>query len=82
MNKEQIIQVARDVGFECISPDDALDMIGGVFGGGENIYKHLERFAAAIRAATKEEDEKICEEFAEFYGNACTDISKAIRESK
>lgn len=46
MDKEQIIQMARDAGFGNYAYEAA---------------EIFERFAAAIRAATKEEDARICE---------------------
>lgn len=60
MDKKQIIQMARDAGWEATA---------------EIWYPFLERFAAAIRAATKEEDAKICEDMAfiayEFLSDEC-----------
>lgn len=53
MNREKIIQMARDAGLEEMW--DLTPLFTG----------KLERFAAAIRAATKEEDAKICSDIAD-----------------
>lgn len=73
MDKEQIIQMARDAG-SCFAPE-----VGSwLFTNAE-----IERFAAAIRAATKEEDAKICEDQWDIDGS-CTakQFAQSIRASK
>lgn len=55
MNKEQIIQMASQAGIN-VSQGHLLRFAG--------VEDDLERFAASIRAAVKEEDAKICEELA------------------
>lgn len=73
MNREQIIQMARHAGI--FVPNEletvATDKTG------------LERFAAAVRAATKEEDAKICDDAAaDWYSVIALDCAEAIRASK
>ena len=50
MDKEQIIQMARDAGFG--------NLVGMPY------IEAMQRFALLVRAATKEEDAKICENMA------------------
>lgn len=56
-----IIEMAREAGFSCLLPDEAMDMIGGVFEGDANLTKTLERFAALVSEATKEKAAKQAE---------------------
>lgn len=58
MDKEQIIQMARDAGIDQEYPYIPVEYKEAWF---SCTIDELERFAAAIRAATKEEDAKICE---------------------
>ena len=71
MNKEQIIQMARDAGLEI---DESGDIDGKQIW--YFVFDDLERFAAAIRAATKEEDAKICEEIGK--PNCMQSIAESI----
>lgn len=76
MNRDQIIQIARDAGaYECF-----IGMIGSQDVGAIRV-EWLESFAAAIRAATKEEDAQICDD---LWQDDCTamDCRNAIRASK
>ncbi len=83
MDKEQIIQMARDAGIN-VSQGYLLRFAG--------VEDDLERFAAAIRAATKEEDAKICESESLTYtigtGEECgwemaiKECASSIRASK
>lgn len=78
MNKEQIIQMARDSGADCVIPPmpgfDAEYVMS---------ESGIERFAAAIRLATKEEDAKICENLDAYYEyDPGESFSAAIRASK
>ena len=86
MDKEQIIQMARDCGLHywdfdniCFHQSQDMDL--------------LYEFAAAIRAAIKEEDAKICEDeiasWKRVLNGDCDDeekalifVQKAIRASK
>ena len=73
MNREQIIQMAREAGIAKANGDSALFW-----------YPEIERFAAAIIAATKEEDAKIVESFYQQirqYTRDVPDIEGAIRAS-
>ena len=46
-----IIELAKEAGFTgCLLPEEADDLIGGVFIDDENWIKPLERFAALVRA--------------------------------
>lgn len=76
MNREQIANMARDAGLT--DPDLGDWMID--YGYSEEA---ITRFAAAIRAATKEEDARICEELNAYdeYDPAET-FADAIRASK
>lgn len=71
MDKEQIIQMARDAGIN-VSQGYLLRFAG--------VEDDLERFAAAIRAATKEEDAKICEDKENGWSDMV--CAQAIRDSK
>lgn len=76
MNKDQIIQMAREAG-----------LIHETHEGNW----HLEQFAKLIRAATKEEDAKICDKYAYALDNGnntymrsheAFEIAQHIRASK
>lgn len=87
MDKEQIIQMARDSGADCVIPP-----MPGFDAEYVMTESGIERFAAAIRAATKEEDAKICEDEIASWQRAtmsCQDekialgmAAKSIRASK
>ena len=87
MDKERIIQIARDAGLEIDESGDIDDKQIWYF-----VFDDLERFAAAIRAATKEEDAKICESESFTYtigtGEECgwemaiKECASSIRASK
>jgi hypothetical protein len=65
MDKEQIIQMARDAGFHVDESPyhwDSSTLISYPKLGQFASSSALERFAAAIREATKDEDAKICED--------------------
>lgn len=72
MNREKIIQMAIDCGMEDIHLD------GGLFYAGPD---DIERFYAAIRAATKEEDANICEDLMQIEEGPGPDYASAIRAS-
>lgn len=82
MTPEQIIQMARDAGI-----DEWWDS-GGDWR--ETFDEVLERFASAIRAATKEEDAKICDESTKEwlslnepqFAASAYQLSKEIRATK
>lgn len=86
MNREQIIQMALDVGF-MYGPAPAREHLG-TYIPDDVSFQMLERFAYAIIEATKEEDAKICESTdADGEGPDCSDwhskdYAKAIRASK
>lgn len=71
MNREDIIKLAREAGFE--SHDISL-----------NFPKELERFAALVAAAEREACAKVCEETTaswtqHLYNEGVMDCVKAIR---
>jgi hypothetical protein len=89
MNKEQIIQMARDAHRDLVT----IDYPGHLAPLDPWTTRLCERFSAAIIAATKEEDAKICEEFGKpnsmqsmsesiHTETASKQIAAAIRESK
>ena len=81
MDKEKIIQLARDAG---LTDPDLGDWMTD-YGYAENA---ILKFTSAIIAATKEEDAKICDypwngdADTHEYSNACNDCAYAIRASK
>jgi hypothetical protein len=82
MNKEQIIQMARDAHRDLVT----IDYPGHLAPLDPWTTRLCERFAAAIIAATKEEDAKICDQLAlerDSLGRVSLQIvAAAIRESK
>lgn len=86
MNREQIIQMAREAG---IITRFAKMGAGSVFwteGVDGIVADQLYQFAANIRAATKEEDAKICDDRKIdgqlVHSNAVMNCAAAIRASK
>lgn len=71
MDREQIIQMAREINGVLLLEILELEPNGD----------YLIEFAAAIRAATKEEDAKICESF-EAWNYDSQGCAEAIRASK
>ena len=84
MTQDDIIRMAREAGFiGCLSPEEADNLIGGVFIDDENWVKPLERFAALVAAHEREACAKVCEQIdtAAFGGDrpAPNDCAAAIR---
>lgn len=85
MDRAQIIQMALEAGATDMPPYDYGARVDScIFS-----FKNLERFAAAIRAVTKEEDAKICDDYAnemkgdKYYHDACSSfLAESIRASK
>lgn len=51
MTQDEIIRMAREAGFTgCLLPEEADNLIGGVFIDDENWAKQLERFATLVAA--------------------------------
>ena len=77
MNREKIIKMARESGISVFEKiETAVSQL-----------ECIERFAAAIRAATKEEDAEICENYGENferddYKSLAFSCADGIRASK
>lgn len=69
MNKEQIIQMAREAGL-IFNEEYGTDLAVKMY------RERVERFATAIIAAVKDEDAKICEELSQSHGTATKECSK------
>ena len=67
MTREDIIRMAWEAGFQVLLPRDHVDGTGGVYVEDDDIAEMLERFAALVAAAEREECAKICE--TEFCGD-------------
>lgn len=79
MNREQIIQMARDAGLDVETKPDGTPY--GMIG--RSTLDDLECFYNIVRAATKEEDAKICEELDSYEeDNPGESFANAIRASK
>ena len=61
MTREDIIKLAREAGFQVLLPRDHVDGTGGVYVEDDDIAEMLERFAALVAAAEREECAKVCE---------------------
>ena len=76
MNREDILQLAREAGFRVGPSRDGPDDVWGV---GAN----LERFAALVAAAEREACAKVCDEKADeanwesYYVHACSEAIRA-----
>ena len=63
MTQDKIIRMAWEAGFTgCLLPEEADNLIGGVFIDDENWIKPLEHFAALVAAHEREACAKVCEE--------------------
>jgi len=71
MNRDDIIQMAREAGFE-------FNSLGGTHTSGK-LDEHLERFAALVAAAEREACAKVAEEPYEFTSSEVHRIAAAIR---
>ena len=80
MNREDIIRMAREVGFFVLMPsDDVLD-IGGVYPDNDDeISNELQRFAQLVAAAEREACARECEIQALDGVFAPDDLADAIR---
>ena len=68
MTQDEIIRMAREAGFTgCLLPEEADNLIGGVFIGDENWVKPLERFAALFAAHEREACAKVCDEVKQAF---------------
>ncbi len=71
MNRDDIIQMAREAGFE-------FNSLGGTHTSGK-LDEHLKRFAALVAAAEREACAKVAEEPYEFTSSEVHRIAAAIR---
>ena len=74
MNREDIIRMARGAGFLTLLVDETVDSVVGVFPGmNDEISDRLERFAALVAAAEREQCALVVE-------NCCSYCAERIRE--
>lgn len=69
MNRDDIIQMAREAGFE-------FNSLGGTHTSGK-LDEHLERFAALVAAAEREECAKVCDKHWDDNGQHCANAIRA-----
>lgn len=75
MNREDIICMAREAGFQCLLPSEHTAATGCIYDSGDDeITPLLERFAALIASAERE----ACIELVAFHGGP-VDLEAAIR---
>ena len=67
MTKDEIIKMARQAGFVCLMPDEAMDMIGGIFEGDANLLGNFEAFAKLVAKVERE----ACALLVEANADAC-----------
>ena len=80
MTKDEIIRMAREAGFTgCLLPEEADNLIGGVFINDENWAKPLERFAAIVREDC-EERIAILEQDNDNCRKVISDLTDALNE--
>ena len=71
MNREDIIRMAKEAGFEVLLPSEEVFGRGGVYTGSDDeISKYLERFAALVASAEHKRVQQV-------YTDAATDSVKA-----
>ena len=64
MERDDIIRMAREAGFICLFPDEAVNGIGTIYNynsGDEEITEMMERFAALVAAEKDKQIYAICE---------------------
>ena len=82
MTRQEIIEMARQAGFVCLMPDEAIDMIGGIFEGDANLLKNFEAFAKLVAEKEREACANVCDDELKKWGifdSDVGDVSKAIR---
>lgn len=77
MNKDDIIRMAREAGFETLMPSEHIYGTGGVYVGDDDIAGMLERFAKLVAAAEREACAKVCDGWLHADGDACADAIRA-----
>ena len=69
MERDDIIRMAREAGFICLFPDEAVNGIGTIYNynsGDEEITEMMERFAALVAAYEREECAKAAIDYHEI----------------
>jgi hypothetical protein len=84
MNRDDILRMAREAGFICLFPDEAVNGIGTIYDSGdEEITEMMERFAALVAAAEREACAQMCDVLAwnaEYGSEEIKIAALAIRE--
>ena len=89
MNREDIIRMAREAGFQCLLPSEHTAATGCIYDSGDDeITPLLERFAALVASAEREACALRAEEFltepepdwdGDFWNQAIERVALAIR---
>jgi hypothetical protein len=80
MNRDDIFRMAREAGFHCLLPDEAIDGRGGVYEGDDNIYVIVERFAALIEQHLSYDSIHTCHD--ECQRPACVAVREAVKAER
>jgi hypothetical protein len=64
MNRDDVLRMAREAGFRVLLPDEHIDEIGIFLPTDDDCLPEMERFAALVAAAEREECAKVCDEIA------------------
>lgn len=61
MNREEIINLAREAGFQCLLPSEHIAATGCIYDSGDDeITPLLERFAAIVASAAQAKEREAC----------------------
>lgn len=80
MTQDDIIRMAREAGFHCLLPDEAIDGRGGVYEGDDNIYVIVERFVALIEQHLYYDSLHTCHD--ECQRPACVAVREAVKAER
>ena len=69
MNRDDILRMAREAGFQTLLPDEHIDGNGGVYVGDDDIAEFLERFAALAHAAGEQAERERTKRLVEDMQN-------------
>ena len=80
MNRDDILRMAREAGFQTLLPDEHIDGNGGVYVGDDDIAEFLERFAALVAAAEREACAQIIQSYMdnEYIGDPGWNVARDI----